>query len=156
MQNDFRAERAASLVARFMTLIGPSLACYIDDSGIWSRPGAEAIKLALADLSSDLRSLYERAGLLHDRLVEYPSPQVEYPIRFSALHDIDLGYLLPQLLAEGREQVAAVDAMAATEASAEESVAEVVEFLREAHTAIQSHVDVLAGLADAPQAAARA
>lgn len=133
--SDFSSE----VLVRLMQEIGPSLALFIDDSGIWSRPGAEEIKLAIADLCTDLRSLYERAGVLLDGC-DLPGPQVEYPIRFTALHDIDLGYLLPQLQQETRSQISAVEACG-------ERVGDAGDLLREARTTLQSHVDVFDQLA---------
>ena len=118
-----------------MEAIGPSLALFIDDSGIWSRPGPEELKLAIADLCTDLRSIFDRAGVLLDEQ-DIPTPQVEYPIRFTALHDIQLGYLLPQLQQETRGQVAAVEAWGDAGGAAGD-------LLQEARTTLQSHVDVL-------------
>lgn len=118
-----------------MEAIGPSLALFIDDSGIWSRPGPEELKLAIADLCTDLRSIFESAGVLLDEQ-DIPTPQVEYPIRFTALHDIQLGYLLPQLQQETRGQVAAVEAWGDAGGAAGD-------LLQEARTTLQSHVDVL-------------
>jgi hypothetical protein len=126
---------SSDLLVRILQEIGPSLALFIDDSGIWSRPGAEEIKLAIADLCTDLRSLYERAGVLLDGF-DLPAPQVEYPIRFTALHDIDLGYLLPQLQRETRSQIAAFEAVG-------ERTGDAGELLREARITLQSHADVL-------------
>ena len=129
------ADESCELLMRCMQSLGPSLALFIDDSGIWSRPGAEEIKLAIADLCTDLRSVFDRAGVLLDAR-DIPAPQVEYPIRFTALHDIDLGYLLPQLLQETRGQASAL--AAACDASGVAG-----DLLREARSTLQSHVDVL-------------
>lgn len=118
-----------------MQSIGSAMALFIDDSGIWSRPGTEETKLALADLCTDLRDLFERAGVLLDAQ-DITTPQVEYPIRFTALHDIDLGYLLPQLQQETRNQIAAVEACGDVDGDAGD-------LLREARTTLQSHLDVL-------------
>lgn len=130
---------SADLLSRFMQSIGSALALFIDDSGIWSRPGAEEIKLAIADLCTDLRSLFERAGVLLDAR-DIPAPQVEYPIRFTALHDIELGYLLPQLQRETRQQIAAVEACGGV-------AGEAGDLLREARSTLQSHLDVLEQIA---------
>ena len=55
-------------LSRLLDVLRPSLVMYLSDSGIWSYPGDEEIKLALADLVSDQRSMVERAGvLLEDR-----------------------------------------------------------------------------------------
>jgi hypothetical protein len=122
-----------------MQTLGSSLALFIDDSGIWSRPGAEEIKLALADLCTDLRSLFDRAGVLLDEQ-DIPPPQPEYPIRFTALHDIDLGYLLPQVQQETRSQIAVVE-------SCGDVAGDLGDLLREARMTLQSHLDVFEQLA---------
>ena len=132
--SDLSSERLVHL----MQSLGPSLALFIDDSGIWSRPGAEEIKLAIADLCTDLRSLIDRAGVLLDER-DIPTPQAEYPIRYTALHDIDLGYLLPQLHQETRSQIAAVESWGDTAGDGGD-------VLREARITLQSHLDVLAQL----------
>lgn len=129
-------DSSSDLLSRFMQLLGPSLALFIDDSGIWSRPGPEELKLALADLCTDLRSLYDRAGILLDARGN-PGPQVEYPIRFTAYHDINLSYLVPQLLEETRDQVRHVGELG-------DAPGEVGDLLREAAMTLQSHIDVIA------------
>jgi hypothetical protein len=133
-------------LSRCMQSVGSSLALFIDDSGIWSRPGAEEIKLAIADLCTDLRSIFDRAGVILDAR-DIPAPQAEYPIRFTALHDIELGYLLPQLLQETRGQVAALAAVG-------ETSGEAGDVLREAHSTLRSHADVLEQLLQKRVAAA--
>ena len=44
-------------LVRLLEILQPSLAMYLSDSGIWTYPGDEEIKLALADLVGDHRSL---------------------------------------------------------------------------------------------------
>ena len=129
------ADGSRELLIHCMQSLGSSLALFIDDTGIWSRRGAEEIKLAIADLCTDLRSVFDQAGVLLDAR-DIPTPQVEYPIRFTALHDIDLGYLLRQLLDETRGQVA-------TLAAESDASGETGDLLREARSTLQSHVDVL-------------
>lgn len=128
-------DRSSELLGHLMRAVGPSLALFLDDSGIWSRPGAEQLKLAIADLCTDLRSLFDQAGVLLDAW-NIPGPQVEYPIRYTALHDVSLGYLLPQLQEETRRQIALVE-------SCGDVAGEVGDLLREARTTLQSHLDVL-------------
>ena len=66
-----------------LSTLDSSLSMYVADAGIWSYSGAEEIKLALADLVGDQRSIMERAGTL---LVEQGglAPRHTYPIRFTA------------------------------------------------------------------------
>ena len=88
------------------------VATYISDSGIWSYPGPEEIKLALADLVGDHKSLLDRAGtVLAER--EVAAPRTAYPLSFTALHDLDLKNLLPRVIQGLEAQAAACESVAA-------------------------------------------
>lgn len=133
---------ATDPVARLMQLFEGSLPMYIADSGIWSYPGPEEVKLALADLVGDQKSLVERAGgILEGRSI--PLPVRGYPLAFASLHDLDLQCLLPRILEGLRGQVAAIDAVIAS--IVEDPAA--VELARDARAATAGHLDVLANLA---------
>jgi hypothetical protein len=129
----------SDLLSRLMQLLGPSLALFVDDSGIWSRPGAEEIKLAIADLCTDLRSLFERAGTLLDA-EDIPAPQVEYPIRYTALHDVNLSYLLPHVQLETRNQIATVESWG-------DRTGDLGDLLREVQSTLKTHLDAVDQLA---------
>jgi len=103
-----KAAMTNSVLSRLIDLLGSSLPAYIADSGIWSYPGAEQIKLALADCVGDQRSIAERAGML---LVERNAtpPRPIYPIAFTALHDLDLHSLLPRILGALRREVVEIE-----------------------------------------------
>jgi len=104
----FKAAMTNSVLSRLIDLLGSSLPAYISDSGIWSYPGVEQIKLALADCVGDQHSIVERAGtLLVERNATPPRPI--YPIAFTALHDLDLHSLLPRILAALRRQVVEIE-----------------------------------------------
>lgn len=125
-------------LCRLLDVLQPSLAMYLADSGIWSYPGRESIKLAIADLVSDQRSLVERAAsALEDRGIAV-SPPV-YPISFTGCHDVDMRSLVPRVVAGLRGQLSAVDAIIAS--TADDSVA--AELARESRTTTLSHIDVL-------------
>lgn len=138
------AEPLASLV----TSLGSSLAMYVADAGIWTYPGEEEIKLALADVAGDLRSIVERAGAaLEGRSIDVPRPV--YPIRFTATHDLDLRGLLPRIIAELR-------AIGADLERRQPSVAdgEAAGLVQDALTSVRTHVDALEQLLARPRAAA--
>ena len=135
-------------------LLGSSLAMYVADAGIWSYPGGENIKLALADLVADQRSIHDRAAALLDAR-NLPVPGREYPIRFTATHDVDLRSLLPRMIEELKRQSAALDAIIATGADESEADAETLELAREARGTTLGHLDVLSPLAAAPRAASQ-
>ena len=132
-------------LCRLLNVLQPSLAMYLADSGIWSYPGKESIKLALADLVGDHRSLVERAAVAtEDRGIAVPSPA--YPISFTGCHDVDMRSLLPRVVAGLRGQAAAIDAILAS--AADDGVA--AELAREAKATTLSHIDVLEQVATSP------
>lgn len=126
-------------LSRLLGVLQPSLAMYLADSGIWSYPGKEAAKLALADLVGDHRSLIERAGVaLEDRGVVPPPPV--YPIAFTGCHDVDIQALVPRVLEGLRRQVRDLDSI--LESSPGDDVA--MELAREAKASSTHHLDALA------------
>jgi hypothetical protein len=126
-------------LSRLLAVLQPSLAMYLADSGIWSYPGPEATKLALADLVGDHRSLIERAGAsLEDRGVVPPSPV--YPIAFTGCHDVDMQALVPRVLEGLRAQIVALDALHAS--AGDDDLA--AELAREAKASSEHHLDALA------------
>ena len=132
-------------LCRLLDVLQPSLAMYLADSGIWSYPGKESIKLALADLVGDHRSLVERAALAtEDRGIAVPSPA--YPISFTGCHDVDMRSLLPRVVAGLRGQAAAIDVIIASTAA--DGVA--AELAREAKATTLSHINVLEQVATSP------
>jgi len=137
---------------RFVAALESSLAMYVSDSGIWSYPGPEEMKFALADLVGDHKSLLDRAGtVLAER--EVATPRTAYPLAFTAWHDLDLAYLVPRIIDGLKAQVAVLDAVAAT--SGDDATA--AELAREAVATNRRHADRLeqlvaksrAGLVDA-------
>ena len=125
-------------LCRLLDVLQPSLAMYLADSGIWSYPGRESIKLALADLVGDHRSLVERAAVeIEERGIAVPAHA--YPIGFTGCHDVDMKSLLPRVIAGLRGQLAAIDTIVAS--SADDAFA--TELAREAKSTTLSHIDVL-------------
>ena len=125
-------------LCRLLDVLQPSLAMYLADSGIWSYPGKESIKLALADLVGDHRSLVERAAVaIEDRGIAVPAHA--YPIGFTGCHDVDMKSLLPRVVAGLRSQVSAIDTIVAS--AADDPFA--AELGREAKATTLSHIDVL-------------
>ena len=125
-------------LCRLLDVLQPSLAMYLADSGIWSYPGKESIKLALADLVGDHRSLVERAAVtIEDRGIAVPS--VAYPIGFTGCHDVDMRSLVPRVVSGLRGQLASLDAIIAS--TSDDGVA--AELAREAKATTLSHINVL-------------
>ncbi|NDC62503.1 MAG: hypothetical protein EBZ59_00600 [Planctomycetia bacterium] len=135
------ATSAADPLTSLVRLLQSSLAMYVADSGIWSYPGAEEIRLALADLVGDERSIVDRAGaILADRDVAVPVR--DYPLSFTALHDVDLRFLLPRIVGDLRGQITGIDAI--IDACGDDETAR--ELAREARATIHGHIDVLGPL----------
>lgn len=135
-------------LVRLLSVLDSSLSMYVSDAGIWSYPGDEEIKLALADLVGDQRSIMERAGtVLEERgaLV----PRHAYPIQFTATHDIDLRALLPRILEGLRRQVVQIDAIVADGGDPA-----AVSLAGEARSTTLRHADVLGQLAARPRTSA--
>ncbi len=125
-------------LCRLLDVLQPSLVMYLADSGIWSYPGKESIKLALADLVGDHRSLVERAALvIEDRGIAVPT--VAYPIGFTGCHDVDMRSLLPRVVAGLRGQVTAIDAIIAS--TGDDGVA--AELAQESRASTLSHIGAL-------------
>jgi len=130
---------------RLVSLLGSSLALYVADAGIWTYPGAEEIKLALADLADDHRSLIDRAGaVLEDRGADVP--RHPYPIQFTATHDLDLRSLLPRIVAGLESQAAALENTAVAGGDAEET-----DLVGEALTSTRAHLNDLRQLLARPR-----
>jgi hypothetical protein len=125
-------------LCRLLDVLQPSLAMYLADSGIWSYPGRESIKLALADLVGDHRSLVERAAVALEDRGMVPASHA-YPIGFTGCHDVDMKSLLPRVVAGLRGQVAAIDTI--LESTAGDAVAD--ELAREAKATSLGHIDVM-------------
>jgi hypothetical protein len=145
---------AIAPLSRLVASIQPSLLMYLGDSGIWSYPGAESVKLALADAVDDLKNVVERATTILDEREAAVPQRAAYPLSFTALHDIDLSNLLPRVIESLRRQFADLDALTGptdTDAAAADLVADAKQSTRQ-------HLDVLeqlaaklrAGLAGAP------
>lgn len=121
--------------------LGSSLHSYLAAAGVWTFPGDESIKLALVDLVTDQRSIADRAGrILEERGELVPRPA--YPISFTATHDVDLGAMLPRVLAGLRRQVADLDRLIDAGGADEEIV-----IVREAREASLQHADRLEAIA---------
>jgi hypothetical protein len=124
-------------LSHLVAILETSPAMYLADSGIWSYPGDENLKLALADVVGAQRSIAERAAaLLAER--EIAPPQAGYPLAYTAWHDLDVSFLLPRVIAGLHRQVAAIEGVlgAADDAAA-------IELAREAAAATRGHIDVL-------------
>lgn len=78
-------------------LVGGAFPLYLADAGIWTYPGREEIKLALADLAGDLANVRDRAAVAIESAGRNV-PRPEYPLRFTATHDLDLRSLLPRVI----------------------------------------------------------
>ena len=123
--------------------IQPSMLMYLADSGIWSYPGTESVKLALADAVDDLKNVVDRATtILAERETAVPQ-KAAYPLSFTALHDIDLANLLPRVIEGLRRQLSSLDALTGP-AGADAAAADLV---ADAKQSTRQHLDALEQLA---------
>lgn len=128
-------------LSEIVTLLGSSLSMYVADAGIWSYPGEEQVKLAIADLVDDQRSIIDRAGIaLEDRGMD--APRRGYPIRFTATHDLDLRSLLPRIVTELRQQTGGLEEI--IESGGHDPLA--VDLAREARLSTTTHADAIENL----------
>lgn len=128
----------ADSLSQLVAILETSPAMYIADSGIWSYPGDEELKLALVDIVGDQRNVAERASaLLAER--EVVPPKTGYPLSYTAWHDLDLAFLLPRLVEGMRRQVSAIDGLVATDSGDVAAIG----LAREARATTLGHIDVL-------------
>ncbi|NBW85860.1 MAG: hypothetical protein EBR23_03270 [Planctomycetia bacterium] len=126
------------LLVQLLRTLEFSPAMYLAESGIWSYPGDEALKSALADLVGDQKSISARAGaILENR--EVSLPRVAYPLSYTAWHDLDLRYLMTRVIDRLRGQAAECDALAA--AAGDDAAA--AELATEAMHSARRHADAL-------------
>jgi len=126
---------------RLFDLLQPGLPMYLADCGLWSYPGPEEIRLALADLVADQRNILDRAAVVVAERGQ-ARPRVVYPISFSGGHDVDLRHMLPRLIAGLDRQRSELEPLAVTPDDAAAA-----DFATEALRSLQQHRDILAGLA---------
>ena len=134
---------AAEPLSRLLAAVQPSLLMYLGDSGIWSYPGAESIKLAFADAIDDLRNVVERASTLLEEREAIVPPRVAYPLSFTGLHDVELSSLLPRVIAGLKRQLSDLDSLvgpAGTDAAA-------ADLVTDARQSTRQHLDALEQLA---------
>jgi hypothetical protein len=122
---------------RIFDIIQPSPAMFLADCGLWSYPGPEEIRLALADLVADQRNLLDRAANVLDER-EQPRPRGAYPITFTSLHDVNLQHILPRVIANLEQQCSVLQEVAATP-----NDAAAVDFGTDALRSVRQHLDVL-------------
>jgi len=128
----------ADTLATLLAVLETSPAMYLADSGIWSYPGDEELKLAIADVVSDQRSIVDRAAaILAER--EVATPQTGYPLSYTAWHDLDLRFLLPRIIAGMRRQLERIDGLLA--AGGDDAAA--LELAGEAKSSTLAHIAVL-------------
>jgi hypothetical protein len=137
---------AADRLVELLRVLQPSLAMYVAESGIWSYPGPEEIRLAVADLVVDQRNVMDRAALILEER-EVAVPKNAYPISFSGWHDVDLRHVLPRIVAGLERQQPELERIAATpdDAAAAGLAAEALKSTRQ-------HIEVFKAIAAKLQA----
>jgi hypothetical protein len=102
---------SAEPLVHLVEILQPSLVMFLADCGLGTYPGPEEVRLALADLVADQRNIIDRAvAILEER--EVPVPKSAYPLSFTGLHDVDVRYVLPRVVADLRRQSAQLERIA--------------------------------------------
>ena len=134
------------VLCRLVRLFRQSPLMYLSDSNVWTYRGDESLKLTLVDVVSDHQNFVDRAETI---LVaeQFELPQSFFPLAFTGWHDVDLGFLLPLLIAdlENRENVLQnlcdqADGIVGQRGSGADKTAELV---REAISSVEGHLEML-------------
>jgi hypothetical protein len=134
------------VLSRLVRLFRQSPLMYLSDSNVWTYRGDESLKLILVDVVSDHQNFVDRAEtiLVAEQL---ELPQSFFPLAFTGWHDVDLGFLLPRLIADLEKRENALqdlrdqaDGIVGQRGSGADKTAELV---REAISAVEGHLDML-------------
>ena len=134
------------VLSRLVRLFRQSPLMYLSDSNVWTYRGDESLKLTLVDVVSDRQNFVDRAEtiLVAEQL---ELPQSFFPLAFTGWHDVDLGFLLPRLIADLEKRENALqdlrdqaDGIVGQRGSGADKTAELV---REAISAVEGHLDML-------------
>jgi len=135
-----------AVLCRLVRLFRQSPLLYLSDSNIWTYRGDEQLKLALVDVVSDHQNFINRAEtiLVAEQLV---LPRTFYPLAFTGWHDVDLGFLLPTLIADLEKRKNALislrdqaDEIVGRRGSGADKAAELV---REVIASVEGHLELL-------------
>jgi hypothetical protein len=135
-----------TVLCRLVRLFRQSPLLYLSDSNIWTYRGDEQLKLTLVDVVSDHQNFINRAEtiLVAEQLV---LPRTFYPLAFTGWHDVDLGFLLPTLIADLEKRKNALislrdqaDEIVGRRGSGDDKAAELV---REVIASVEGHLELL-------------
>ncbi len=134
------------VLCRLVRLFRQSPLMYLSDSNIWTYRGDESLKLTLVDVVSDHKNFVDRAETI---LVaeQFELPQSFFPLAFTGWHDVDLGFLLPTLIADLEKRENSLqklrdqaDGIVGQRGSGADKTAELV---REAISSVEGHLETL-------------
>ena len=134
------------ILCRLVRLFRQSPLMYLSDSNVWTYRGDESLKLALVDIISDHQNFVDRAETI---LVAEQSelPKSLFPLSFTGWHDVDLGFLLPALIADlekRRDTLQSLceqsDAIVGQRGGNTDKTAELI---REAISSVDGHLEML-------------
>jgi len=133
-------------LVRLICQLRQSPLMYLSDSGIWTYRGDEALKLALADIAAEQKSLIDRAETI--LIAEhFELPLTAFPLAYTGWHDADLGFLLDRVLKNLEQRLKECDSLIGDADLAVsrggEMAGRVAEFIRETRTALGVQVDTL-------------
>ena len=93
-----------AVLNRLLVLHNRSLAMYLSDAMPWSVPEDESARAVLRQIADDHRAMVDRLGemiLEGDGTVAFG----EYPLRFTAYHDLSFDFLLEKLIEDQKQLV---------------------------------------------------
>lgn len=96
------------ILNRLVVLHNRSLPRYLSEARPWTQPRDEAAWETLLQIAADQKAVVDRLGqMILDRggVVELG----EYPLQFTAKHDLSLEFLLRELVADQRRDVAVIE-----------------------------------------------
>ena len=135
------------VLCRLVRLFRQSPLMYLSDSNVWTYRGDESLKLTLVDVVSDHQNFVDRAEtiLVAEQL---ELPQSFFPLAFTGWHDVDLGFLLPVLIADLQKRENALqnlrdqaDGIVGQRGSG--AADKTAELVREAISSVEGHLEML-------------
>lgn len=134
------------VLVRMIRHLRQSPLMYLADSGIWTYRGDESLKLTLADVAAEQKSLIDRAETI---LIaeQFELPLTAFPLAYTGWHDADLGFLLTRVLKDLEQQRMESDRLLEDAdlavAHGGDMAGRVAECIRESRTALGVQVDML-------------
>jgi hypothetical protein len=137
------AFQTCSSLNRLSVAHSRSLTVYLQYAPPWLKKGHEEVPVVLEQIVRDQEATVDRIGTMIQSAGEDVDPG-EFPISFTALHDLSIEYLV-SLMIEGQREIISISEQAVSELAAD-AMAQAV--AQEAVGAAKAHLDSLQEIAD--------